>query len=371
VRFSIPAGVLLPVLAPLAHLASRSSNALPALLGVLVEAKPDKLRLTANNAMTGLSVTLDRPPEVAPYTEGKALIPYTWHDLLRNVDGPVEVSGEDDVIVVTYPGGHARLGGIPADSFVMPPVAKTSFELGTADLKAGLARVGFATAKKLEDQNPLDHVELVIQGGAVRWAATNRYQGAVFTTSASGTTNAQLCVPVDALSLVARLCNAEKVRMGVTSQGFGAVWGTTRLYSRVNTTPFPPFVEYLPTDLPTKAKVEVARLRDALARVSTTAEDRLRVRVEDGCVVLAAAYASGESEERLPATVEGDEVEMLFNPPLLADALAHAPAPEVTLEIAQHDRPLLLRADTQGFQFVMPMMDDAVQAGPADDEEAA
>jgi len=118
VRFSMPADVLLPVLAPLAQLASRSSSALPALLGVLVEAKADKLRLTANSAMTGLSVTLDRPPEVAPYTEGKTLIPYRWHDLLRNVDGLVGVSAEDDVIVVTYPGGHARLGGIPADSFV-------------------------------------------------------------------------------------------------------------------------------------------------------------------------------------------------------------------------------------------------------------
>lgn len=371
-RFSMPSSLLLPVLGPLAQLASRSSQALPALRGILVEAKADKLRLTANNAIVGLSVTLDRPSDVVEaYEEGKALIPYSVSDLLRNVDGLIEVDVQDSVAAIQYPGGHARLGSMDPDNFPIPNFSKTSFEISVADLKAGLQRVGFATAKRLDDHHPLDHVEMSMKAGSLRWAATDRSHGAVFTTNVEATSETTAWAPLDALGLVAKLCTTERVRLGVNERGFTAVWGTTKLFSRVNDSPFPQFLEMLPPEYPITATVDVGKLRDALMRVSTTAEKEVVLKLRDGFIVFSAAYAGGNSEEQVPATVTGGEVDVLFHPPLLAEALAHVPGSEVTIGVVSAEDPIRLLGDSQGFQFVMPMMDEKTPSAAGSPEEAA
>jgi DNA polymerase-3 subunit beta len=365
----MPSSVLAPALAALAQVAHRASSALPVLSGVLTQVKPDAIRFTAFNMIQGLEITLQRTGD-GPYEPGACVIgAELLHELVKSVSGDVTLEGEDGGALVRYVGGEARLGTVPDVDFPKPPFARTSIEIAGETLRHGFERVAYA-ADRADLASATSGVRVAVSGGEVRFLATDRHRVASYTADAQGVAEAGIVVPTDALGMIARLCDAERVRLGWDEHGVTAVWKSTRLYSRVPAGAYPDVESRLPAEYASRAVCRSSDLRTALVRVGLTAEEYVTLRLSSEGITLESFGPAGATREVLAAEVSGEGT-IHFNPAFLTAALSHLDGENVTFEMIDAEHAGRLSSDEQGSAVVMPIMPAAIRRVDPGEEAVA
>lgn len=363
-RFTMPSTALTPVLSSMAHVAGRANVVLPVLAGVLLEVKPDAVRITAYNLSHGLETTLARPEGTEPFEAGALVVGAdVLYQLSRTVAGDVTLESNDDsVVLVSYPGGQMRLSVIAASDFPRPHFARTSYEFPAGSLREGFARVAYAVGQ--DDAHPvLSGVRLRVSEGRIDLLATDRSRVAYFGTAAEGLGEGSVVLDAPALSLIARLCDAETVRLGWDGHGLTALWKTTRLYSRVPDGTFPNLETALPENYAAKAKLDLSAFAAAVARVGLLADPSVTVALGPEGLTIASHSALGAGREVVSAEVEG-QARAGFGPTLLTAALSHLKGSTLTLEMTDAESPMRLSVDDRGYAVVMPVVDEPVRSAP-------
>lgn len=371
-RFTLPSTNLTPVLASMAHVAGKANIVLPVLAGVLLEVKPDAVRITAHNLAQGLEMTLARPDGTEPFEAGAFVVSAdVLHQLARTVAGDITLESEDGAVLVSYPGGQMRLSVIAESDFPRPRFARTSYELPAESLREGFARVAYAVGQ--DEAHPvLSGVRLRVSEGRIDLLATNRSRVAYFSTEAEALGEGCVVLDAPALSLIARLCYAETVRFGWDDHGLTALWKTTRLYSRVPDGTFPDLETALPQTYAAKAKVDLSAFAAAVARLGLLADPSVTVELGPEGLTIVSHSALGAGREVVPAEIEG-EARADFSPVLLTAALSHIKGSVLTLEMTDAESPMRLSVDDRGYAIVMPVVDEPLRSPPqsAEPEEQA
>lgn len=372
-RFTLPTATVTPVLSSMAHVAGRANAVLPVLAGVLLEVKPDAVRITAYNLAQALETTLARPEGAAPFEAGAIVVGAdVLHQLVRTVAGDFTLEGDDDgAVLVSYPGGQMRLSAIAASDFPRPRFARTSYELPAESLREGFGRVAYAVGQ--DEAHPvLSGIRLRVSEGRIDLLATDRSRVAYFGTAAEGASEGSVVLDAPALSLIARLCGAETVRLGWDEHGLTALWKTTRLYSRVPDGAFPDLESALPESYAAKATVDLSAFAAAVARVGLLADPFVTVDLGPEGLAIASHSALGAGREVVPAEIEG-EARAGFSPTLLTAALSHLKGGALTLEMTDAKSPIRLSVDERGYAVVLPVVDEPVRSAPkpAEPEEVA
>ena len=108
---------------------------------------------------------------------------------------------------------------------------------------------------------------------------------------------------------------------------------------------FPKYRSLLPTEIATAARVETGMLAEAVKRVSLVAERNTPVRLafaQDEVVLRAGAGEDAQASEAVECSMQGDPIEIAFNPTYLLDGLAAVDAPMTHLAFTQATRPAVL-----------------------------
>lgn len=333
----------------------------PVLGGVLLDAGSDGATdaLTVSGFDYEVSATVGVPATIAD--GGRLLVSgRLLADITKSLPGqPVEIAVDGARASITCGSARFSLPTMPVEDYPQLPT-QPAFAGEVAGDAFGQAVTQVAVAAGKDDTLPmLTGMRLEISGTSLTLVATDRFRLALREFAwepAEGLADAAVLVPARTLAEAAKSLGASggKVSIGLASgEGLLGLAGSGRYTTtRLLDAEFPPYRQLLPAQYSSRAVVAVAKLSEAIKRVSLVAERGTQVRLEfgEGSLRLSAGGDDeGSAEEELQVDYEGEPVTIAFNPGYLVDGLGALHADHAELTFTTPNRPALIKpTDEQG-----------------------
>lgn len=352
-------------------------STLPVLSNVLLVADEGTLRVTATNLEIALSVTLPADVLEPGQLSVRADVFSDFIGSLPRQEVTLTGSPGNTDLRVTCGTSKARIAGIPAEDFPtiarigeQPPTATVSTEA----LREAIGQVVFAAAT--DDSRPvLAGVLLEFRGQELTLAAADGFRLSVRTLSLPqpAATDLAIIVPAKALGELARVVadGEETVHLLVTPNRSQVLARSGRLefLSRLIDGSFPEFRQIIPKQWRTRVTVDREAFLAAARRAKIFAQSNNEVvklqflpgdsELDPGSMVVSAQAAdAGDTEDVLPARVDGPEATIAFNGRYLTDVLSVAKSTEIAIEMTSSNAAGVFRpvGDESFVHVVMPMV---------------
>ncbi len=341
---------------------------LPVLSGILVEAADNQVKLAATDLELGIECHVPARVEQA----GSVVLParYLTEIIRRIPDGRVEIQADPVTNSATIHWGTSEftIHGHHPDQFpsLPKPEAETELEINRDVFRAVLEGTLFATSQD-ETRPILTGVQLTMEGNRLKALSTDGYriaqrqgEGAV----AEGEADFSAVVPGRNLGELLRLLGSGgTARTILTRNQVFVTFDGVKFVSRLLEGQYPAVMDLVPRDFPSRWRVDRQLLHDACERVSLLSDPLQRsyainLRPEgQGILITASSAAVGNAREEIPAGVEGEGFEIIFNARYLAEGLRNMRGGEVLLELSGPLKAARLTTpDDPGFLYVlMPM----------------
>jgi len=324
---------------------------LPALSGVRLEVSGDRLVLSS----TDLEMASELSIPVQAESDGVALVPgRLLGDVVRSLPNAA-VSAEAARERLHLACGRAQfdLRLMPAEDF--PSLPEPGPDAVTAVMKAEefartVAQV--ARAASADDARPvLTGVQLEATTQGLTASATDSYRLAVRTVPWDQGTERTVLVPRRALEEARRSAEllGSEVRLLLEAGQVTFAFGDRRLTSRLIEGKFPDVRQLIPAGSERRLLVDRAELMEVAKRVAvvgdanTTATPVTLHLTADSVRVTAGSGDVGQAEESMPGQLEGEPLQIAFNPRYLTDGLDAAGSERVVLEFRDELKPAVLR----------------------------
>ncbi len=328
--------------------------AFPALSNILFEAAGDGLALTAYN--TEIAVEKRIPAAVAE--PGQCMLPgKTIADVTRKLGpGDIEMESENGKVRMRWSASRFEFWSMDAGQFPKIPwetgnlkkvsgsqfadaITRTLFAASKNEYQGILAGVCFCAGGKVTDIVAIDGVRL-----AKAELPSLGIEG-------------QKTVPVDALRAALRaFAKAEVIRLGFGERAMTIEGDNTRILARLLEGQFPQYQQIVPN--PSKMRLTISRqeLLDAVARISIVSEEGVRLTAQDEGLHIAAKSETGQAEEHIDATCEGEKIALSMNHRFLSEAVTAATGENVILACDGPFTPVLITGDDPTWlSVVMPL----------------
>lgn len=288
-------------------------------------------------------------------------------------DEPVLLSTDGAKVSVSCGDTRFTLLTMPVEDYpALPPMPPLIGTVGSDAFAAAVAQVAIAAGKD-ETLPLLTTIRLDVAADALSMVATDRFRMAARVlgwqpSEDDGTQPRVVLVPAKVIAgAVKALATGAEVRLGLAAPegegGSGGARGTTggapaqgsgllgvecgsrRLVVRLLDERPVDYLKVFPTTSAGSAEVPSAALIDAVKRVSLVAARLTPVMLtfRGGMVRLEAATGEeAHAVTAVPATIEGEDVAIAFNPHFLLDGLAAVDADTVRFEYLDERKPVLL-----------------------------
>lgn len=325
----------------------------PALAGVLVEATDEAVSFTTTTQDTWSHSTAEAvvgEPGTA-LISGRLLVEIARSLPNQPVSFALQTSGR---VEVTCGAASFTLPTLPRDEY--PPLPTLPEPVGTVDaasFAAAVAQVAVAAASPDDRNHAYAGIRMEIEpSGHLTLAATDRYRLAVkeLPWRPAGTDQA-IAVTIPGRELV----EAAKAFAGAgdviihlgdsdTSLALTSSARQTglRLMDAAN---FPKFRSLLPTAFVSQPEIDVAPLKEALKRVSLVLHQDSAVRMvfaADEVVLRAGTGDEATATETLACTLQGETMDVAFNPRFLADGLSGLTETTLRLSLQSSEKAAVL-----------------------------
>jgi DNA polymerase-3 subunit beta len=319
---------------------------IPILSNVLLEARGDRLFLTATDLELGLRTSC--PARIRK--EGSGTIParklLDYVRLLPDADITVKFL-ENHWANFSCGRSRTRIAGMSRESFPeLPAMPEVIAEIPVKQLSAMITRTMFAISME-ESRFTLNGALLLLGDKMLTMVATDGHrlayvQGASDLGNSYGAAYRAL-VPRKAMTEIIKLSDESgsgeggaeaKVRFGGDDNHLFFEFGPRLLITRKLTGNFPDYERVLPQDNANIARLAKDEIKSAIERVAQFADERsraIRVQFAAGEVkVFSSALETGESEESVPGDYAGPDLEIGFNAQYLLDFLRVVPQDHVS-----------------------------------------
>ncbi len=323
---------------------------LPALSGVLLEAADGRLTCRATDLEVAAEISI--PVEIEE--PGRVLLPGRLLSQLvaRFPDAPVQLDGDGDQVEITCGRATFHVRGMQVEDF--PTLAVPADDAPEGVLKAdAFARLvaQVARAASTDEGRPvLTGVHLAAEGGTLTAAATDSYRLAVRSVTFDEAVEGVALVPARSLQEAAKAAGevGGVVTVVLEPGQVSFLFGDRRLTTKLIEGTFPNYTALLPDAHETTVVVERAALAEALQRVAIVAMGQANTPVTlhfgDGSVDLQATNQEmGDAAEALPAEIEGEGLEISFNPAFLLAGLDATGTERIRIELRDGLKPAVLK----------------------------
>jgi len=345
-----------------------SKPALPVLANILLVAENNTLELSATDL--DLSIRTEVPATVEQ--KGRITVPArTFAEIAREwPEAELSLVVEEDHLRLSGNLGDAESGegsyslsGMTAEEFPNMPTSLEGISVSLGDseeLSAKLLldminKTSFAVSK--DDTRPVlngvlwhidsEGMEMVATDGS-RLACYRRSLGVLVRSDQE----AGVIVPPQALVQVGRLLSghdgAVEVTLGETQLLLST--GTTHLLSRLIEGPYVEYAQVIPKENDKNLRVEVDRLLPTVRRVSILSSSytrQIRLKLDNSSIELSAASPEigGEAHEQIPASFDGEKMEIGYNAQYLMEILRKMDTQTVRFELNNNMTAALLKPD--------------------------
>jgi len=343
---------------------------IPILSNYLFEASGDKLSLTA----TDLDLSLRTACSAKVKKEGSCTIParklHDYVKLLPDADITIKLL-ENHWISIRCGRSNTKMVGMARSNFPTLPVFPTAgvVKIPAQVLRGMIAKTGFAIASE-ESRYTLNGALMVLKPESITMVATDGHRLAHIERSGekfegvSG--ELKTLIPKKAMDELRSLLDstdAESIEFAKDEATLYFRIGPRLLTSRQLTGQFPNFEAVLPKDNNKSVTLPGNDLGAAISRVAQFADERsraVRLRMEKGELKLSASSTeTGESEDTIETSYQGDSLTVGFNAQYILDFLKAVGAGDVKLEFKDAQSAGQLRpADSEDYKYryiVMPM----------------
>ncbi|MFC4588070.1 DNA polymerase III subunit beta [Sphaerisporangium corydalis] len=323
--------------------------AVPVLSGILLEALGESLTLSVFDYDVSARAVIDA--DVAE--PGKVLIPgRVLAEISRSLPAePVQIVTSGAEAVLTCGGAEFGLLTMPVEDFpALPAMPAKAGAVGGGLFASAVGQVAVAASR--DDTLPmLTGIRVDIDGVGVSMAATDRYRIAardfLWHPERPGQT-AAVMVPARVMVEVGRSLRAGEVSIGFGDgiAGFECAGRTTTV--RLLDEQFIDYRARLSDEWSIRAGVAVAPFIEAVKRVALVAERHTAVRLSftQGQVLVQAGGGDiGRGAEAVEAELDGDDIQIAFQPHYLLDGLAGVETETARISMASPTRPVLITDD--------------------------
>jgi len=361
------------LLRSLAHVQSvvERRNTIPILSNVLVEAKGDRLSLTA----TDMDLAIVEQTAANVQTPGAATVPaHTMYDIVRKLPDGAEVQMElaSDGGQVALKAGRSRftLATLPKEDFPATAGGELPhrFPLSAVDLRGLVDRTRFAISTE-ETRYYLNgiyvHAFTTGKQKSLRAVATDGHRLArVEMPLPEGAENIPgVIVPRKMVAEIRKLIDEVDgmVEVSLSESRIRFAFNDTVLTSKLIDGAFPDYQRVIPTGNDKVLEVDRRAFRDAVDRVSTISSEKSRavkLSLKPNTMTLSATSAeNGTAVEELEVKYEGASLDIGFNSKYLLDVTDQIDGDGVQLVLADSVAPTLVRdlADAMALYVLMPM----------------
>ncbi len=325
-------------------------SSIPALEGILLEARNDKLTLTGYNLETGIRTTV----EAGVKEEGSLVVSARlFGDIVRNLpDDMVKVSTDGVTVNITCGMSDFHiLGTDPREFPELPSVDDGSaLFIQQGKLKSMISQTIFAVSDN--ESRPIHTGSLFeVESNVLTMVAVDGYRLALRKEGLDHTVGANgfsFVVPGAALKEVERIC-ADSDELAEVTQGKRHIlfqMGDTLLISRRLEGEFLNYKQTIPRENPVKVEAEKRALQTSVERVSLIISDKLKSPLRcifgENTLHITTKTAIGDAFDSCDIRGEGKGLEIGFNHRYLMDAVKAAPADTVVLELNTATSPCLI-----------------------------
>lgn len=337
-----------------------------ALSGILLRGTAGSVTLSATDLDLGLRTTIDAQVE----SEGSALLPgRLLAEVVRSLaDSSVDIATRESARDVGIHSGSSNfhLRTLAAEDFpTLPePGGDGALRIPAEALESTIELVARAASR--DDMRPvLTGVFVTAAGTEMTMVATDSYRLAVKRTELESDLGGELeaNIPARALRELSRILGAEGAEhAAITLLPNQAVFeaGAITLTTRLIDGQFPNYRQLLPESYEHDVRLPRSDFLEVVRRVSQLAQRNapLRLSFASGQLTVAATTPDvGDAVETMPATFEGEEMEIGFNPEFLREGIESVEGDEVLLRLISPLRPGLLQpvGDDDFRYLVMPI----------------
>ena len=327
-----------------------SRPSLPILAGLLIEADTSGLVISSFDYETSSRVEVGADVN----QPGRALVSgRLLADIGRSLPAqPVTVTLDGTRVAVVCGKSSFTLPTFPVEDYPALPAMPSSSGTIPGDVFASaVAQVAVAAGR--DDTLPtLTGIRIEVEGEMITLAATDRYRLAMREFSWSPSTpslSVNALVPARTLAETAKsLAGADTVNVSLAEGGEGLMGFEgegRRTTTRLLDGEFPKYRSLLPNETLSEATVNTGALIESVKRVALVAERNTPVRLtfSDGEVVLTAGtFDEAQATESVECALQGDGLEIAFNPQYLLDGLGALDAAFTRLAFTQSTRPAVL-----------------------------
>ena len=316
---------------------------IPILSNVLMEAKGGRVVLTASDLELGIrcSCPAKIKKEGAGTVPAKKLLDYVR--LLPDSEITIKFM-ENHWANITCGRSKTKMAGMSRESFPeLPQMPEASNHLSSAMLSSMISKTIFAISME-ESRFTLNGALLLIRPDAVVMVSTDGHRLSYVESQTNGEGESRpfrALVPKKAMTEILKLAgegeaDAKAVISGDDNHLFFQ-FGERLLITRKLTGNFPDYERVLPKDHQHVVVIQRDEIKSAVERVSQFADERsraIRVQFSTGEVkVFTSSVETGESEESVPATYTGPDIDIGFNAQYLLDFLRAISQEQVSFEL--------------------------------------
>ncbi len=348
-----------------------TNNTLPILEDFLFELVDDKLRVTASDLETTISVTLTTSMSEGP---GVIAIPAKMLlDIMKTLpELPVTISVVDTSIEIFAGEGKYKLIGHQSDEFPQVPVMDntTSLELNSALLVNAFNKTLFATGND-ELRPVMSGVLFEIKNDSITFVATDahklvRYRRNDFKSE----TETSIILPKKPLNHLKNVMHEDEelmVKIEINETNIKLEFDDIVLICRLIEGKYPNYEAVIPVQNPYKLTIDRKSLLNAIRRVSifgskSTHQVRFKINGQELLLTAEDLDYSSEAKERLSCSYHGDDIEIGFNSRFMQEMLGTLTPERIILELSAPNRAGIIISDREDddpediLMLIMPVM---------------
>jgi DNA polymerase-3 subunit beta len=340
-----------------------SKTTLPILSNILLETQKSLLRVTATDLDIGISSTLSINTE----DEGAITLPAKkFIDIIRELPDAAEISistKKNNIAIIQCAKVVFKIVGLPKEEFPQPPKFKDKNTTAIPQnfLKNMISITSFAVSRD-ETRYVLNGVLFIVKNNTIKLVATDGRRLAVVERKLPGKTdiNKKVIIPTKTIQELNRLLQEEgDVKIVFEENQALFDLGDTVIISRLIEGEFPNYEQVIPKEVEEKVMVDKESLLAATKRASIfTNQDSLAIKMDiskDRMAISKNTPYMGEVREELGVSYKGKNLSVGFNPNYLIEVLKSIDTNDVSLELADSDRPGVIRLGNEYVYVVLPM----------------
>jgi DNA polymerase-3 subunit beta len=335
----------------------------PILLNLRLVVDPEGASLLA----TDLEVAVRyRVPLDSVEESGDVLLPAArFLGILRESGGSeVVVETEEGVVHISCGSGRFRIMGADPEEFPQVPVFEDdgALTIGRDPLRTLIRKTSFACARE-KARYAFNAVRLEIESDEARMVASDGKRMAVKSVPLENPNDVSggHLIPIKGLSTFDKVISEHDQELRLHLDERQVILKTSRaeVSSRLVEGAFPRYQAGIPKEFPLVVSFARDDLLSGLRRaaVLTSEESRsVRMTFEDGKVVLTSrAVDIGEARVEVEAQIEGEPIEVSFNPEYIIEGVRAMDGATIAIRISGRDTPALVEGEEDYIYVVMPV----------------